>query len=219
MLHLTDLEDLPFWKPLWRTVARLYRLSELVRDYAYSQLPSAHQWHRLEAEGIVAAGQGTYGLEAIRVAEFRLADRTWVGSKLRIGNYCSIAQCSIFLGGNHPTHWLSQYPVRGRLGLPGNAEESLSKGDVEIGHDVWIGEGSTIMSGVRVGNGAVIGARSVVTKDVPPFAIVAGNPATVRRYRFAPEMIAHIEELGWWDWSPEQVRAQADRLTAPPTLP
>ncbi len=219
MARLSRYERLRTWRTFWGLVARGYRISERVKDYAYSQLPAAHQWHRLEAEGIVRAGVGTYGVEGIAIPEFRLADRTWVGSRLSIGRYCSIAQCEIFLGGNHPTHWLSQFPVRGRYGLPGNAEESLSKGDVVIGNDVWIGFGSTIMTGVTIGDGAVIAARAVVTKDVPPYAVVAGNPAALKRFRFDEATIRHLQSLRWWDWSPERVRESADLLTAPPSLP
>ena len=75
-----------------------------------------------------------------------------------------------------------------------------SKGDIVIGNDVWIGYQSCILSGVTIGNGAIIGAKSVVTKDVPPYAIVAGNPAKFIRYRFPQETIDKLENLAWWDW-------------------
>ena len=75
-----------------------------------------------------------------------------------------------------------------------------SKGDIVVGNDVWIGYQSCILSGVTIGNGAIIGARSVITKDVPPYAIVAGNPAKFVRYRFPQETIDKLESLAWWDW-------------------
>lgn len=74
-----------------------------------------------------------------------------------------------------------------------------------IGNDVWIGENVTIKDGVRIGNGAVIGTAAVVTKDVPPYAIVAGVPAKIVKYRFDPEKIELLQEIQWWDWTPEKI--------------
>ncbi|OFD41450.1 hypothetical protein BWGOE3_35540 [Bacillus mycoides] len=82
-----------------------------------------------------------------------------------------------------------------------------TKGDVIIGHDVWICSGAMIMSGVKVGNGAVIGARSVVTRDIPPYGIVAGNPAKLVRYRFSPEVIEELQQISWWDWDISTITA------------
>ncbi|MCI5188989.1 MAG: antibiotic acetyltransferase, partial [Candidatus Electrothrix sp. AS4_5] len=81
-----------------------------------------------------------------------------------------------------------------------------TKGDIRVGHDVWIGTGVIILSGVVIGNGAVIGAGSVVVKDVPPYAIVGGNPAKIIRYRFSPEQIEALQHIAWWDWSEEKIR-------------
>ena len=77
---------------------------------------------------------------------------------------------------------------------------------VEIGHDVWIGAGAYVRSGVKIGSGAVIGARAVVTRDVMPYAIVAGNPARLIRSRFDEETVARLLELQWWDWPLEKIR-------------
>jgi acetyltransferase-like isoleucine patch superfamily enzyme len=115
----------------------------------------------------------------------------------------------IFLGGNHRTDWVSTYPfpvfhewpeARAIKGHPG------TKGDVTIGHDVWLGAGAVILSGVTIGNGAVVGCRSVVTRDVPDYAIVAGNPAVTIRMRFDPDNINRLVESAWWDWEPSKVR-------------
>ena len=94
-----------------------------------------------------------------------------------------------------------------------------SKGNVSIGHDVWIGTEALILSGVSIGHGAVIAARSVVTKDVPPYAIVAGVPARVIRSRFDPATVASLLRIAWWDWPREKIETalpllMSDRLDA-----
>lgn len=123
-------------------------------------------------------------------------------AKLKVGAFCSLAGgINIFLGGNHRTDWITTFPFPAFL-ESGNAitDFTTTKGDVVIGNDVWIGEGVTILSGVRIGNGSVVGTRSVVTKDVPPYGIVAGNPAKLIRLRFTDSEIAHLQQLAWWDW-------------------
>lgn len=130
------------------------------------------------------------------------------GASLRIGKYCSIStRVIIFLGSEHRTNWVSTYPfpilweaAKSILGHP------FSKGDVVIGSDVWIGYNVTILSGVTIGDGAVIGTGSVISGDVPPYAIVAGNPAQVIRYRFGEETIQKLLKIGWWDWPDKKVK-------------
>jgi acetyltransferase-like isoleucine patch superfamily enzyme len=121
---------------------------------------------------------------------------------LRIGSFCSIAPgVTIILDGDHRVDWVTTYPFpyfrKSARGIPGHPR---AKGEVVIENDVWIGYGATILSGVRIGNGAVVAACSVVTKDVPPYAIVAGNPAKVLRQRFSDETIQLLERLAWWNW-------------------
>ncbi|MDE8676489.1 CatB-related O-acetyltransferase [Priestia aryabhattai] len=124
------------------------------------------------------------------------------GALLEIGNFCSIADnVTIFLGGEHRVDWVTTYPFN--ILFPEGENFSghpKTKGDVIIGHDVWIGQGAMIMSGVKIGNGAAIGAKSVVTKDVPPYGIVAGNPSKLVKSRFSLEIINKLEELAWWNW-------------------
>jgi virginiamycin A acetyltransferase len=83
------------------------------------------------------------------------------------------------------------------------------KGDIIIENDVWIGANSTIMSGIKIGNGAIVAAGSTVTKDVPPYAIVAGNPAKVVKYRFTEEQIEKLLSISWWDWDEQKIRDNA----------
>ena len=134
------------------------------------------------------------------------------GKKVYIGKYCSIAlNVTVFLGGNHRLDWCTTYPFPAlthkwpeAAGVTGHP---LSNGDVRIANDVWLGQNSTIMSGLTVGDGAVVGASSLVTKDVPPYAIVGGNPARIIKYRFSPELIRRFLQIKWWDWPETQVRS------------
>jgi acetyltransferase-like isoleucine patch superfamily enzyme len=136
---------------------------------------------------------------------------------LTIGRFCSIARgVTIIVKADHRTDWVTTYPfpelwpeARGYLGHPSK------KGDVVIGHDVWIGQNATILSGVRIGNGAVVAAASVVTADVPAYGIVAGNPARLLRTRFPPEQIAALDRIAWWDWPVENIRAALPHLLSP----
>ena len=143
----------------------------------------------------------------------------WIGGKLRIGSYTSIGEVTIYLAGEHRKDWVSTYPFRTMHGLPGAVEENLSRGDVEVGSDAWVCLDSTILSGVTIGHGAVVGTWSVVTKDVPPYAIVAGNPARRVGQRFDDETVAWLLELAWWDWPEEKILSSLDFLSAPPPPP
>jgi acetyltransferase-like isoleucine patch superfamily enzyme len=146
-------------------------------------------------------GRGTYGEPQIR---------HWgEPTTLKVGSFCSIAKnVTIFLGGNHRTDWITTYPFSVFWESAKNISgHPASKGDVIIGHDVWIGEGAVILSGVRIGNGAVIGAHAVVTRDVPSYAIVAGNPATIMRSRFSKDEIDILESLEWWNWDDYKINA------------
>jgi len=139
-------------------------------------------------------GKGSYGNPTIH---------SWgEGTRLWIGAYCSIADgVQIFLGGEHRTDWITAYPFSTFWEAAKQiAGHPYSKGDVVIGNDVWIGTEAFILSGVKIGDGAVIGARTVVTKDVPPYAIVAGNPARVVKMRFDDETVARLLAIQWWTW-------------------
>ena len=134
------------------------------------------------------------------------------GDRLKIGKFCSVA-CGakfLFTSGNHSLRSLSTYtfPIfYEQWGLDSkNIRDAWdNKGDIVIGNDVCIGYEAVILSGVTVGDGAVIGTRAVVTKDVPPYTIVGGVPARPIRRRFDPQTIARLEELRWWDWEEERI--------------
>lgn len=132
-----------------------------------------------------------------------------VGDRLVIGRFCSIAAETRFImnGGNHATDWFATFPfpVFGHGWEVATPESWPNHGDTVVGHDVWIGYGATIMPGVHIGNGAVIATRSVVTKDVEPFAIVGGNPARPIRSRFDEPTRDALMEIAWWDWDAEKI--------------
>ncbi|OYW66830.1 MAG: chloramphenicol acetyltransferase [Bosea sp. 12-68-7] len=145
--------------------------------------------------GQIAAGAWTYGRPKVRFPES--------GARLMIGRYGSIADgVEILLGGNHRTDWATTYPFPVLPGLwpeaAGIAGSHTSRGDVTIGHDVWLGSQSLILSGVTIGTGAVVAARAVVTRDVPPYAIVGGNPARILRMRFEEAEIVSLLASRWW---------------------
>lgn len=150
----------------------------------------------------------------------RLAPYLYPGApeRLRIGKFCQIASGVQFVtaSANHRIDGISTYPFQifdpeGLSALKADAPDSR---DTMVGHDVWIGTGALILPGARIGNGAIVGAGSVVSGAVPDYALVAGNPATVRRMRFAPEDVARLLRIAWWDWSPEQIAARADAIMA-----
>ena len=134
-----------------------------------------------------------------------LAPNGFVVGPLIIGRYCAIAGSSAFVGISHRMNMVAvQVRVyRETIGVPLDGMEATVV--AEVGSDVWTGRGVTVLPGVRIGHGAVIGAGSTVTKDVPPYSITAGNPAKHIRYRFSPEIIEILLGLKWWDWPIERI--------------
>ena len=136
----------------------------------------------------------------------------FIGDKLFIGKFCQIGAGVEFVmnGANHQMNAVSTYPfyIFGSWDQSAPSKEDLPfKGDTVVGNDVWIGQNSTILPGVHIGDGAIIGLNSVVTRDVPPYTIVAGNPAKAVRKRFDDELIDLLLKLKWWDKSIEEINA------------
>lgn len=139
--------------------------------------------------------------------------------KLVIGKFCSIA-CGakfLFTSANHTQKSLSTYPFpiffeEWGLDVQNITSAWDNKGDIIIGNDVWIGYEAVIMSGVTIGNGAIIASRAVVTKDVPPYTIVGGVPAKTIRKRFPDDDIAALQKMKWWDWPIEQIQAHIQEI-------
>jgi len=170
--------------------------------------PSDEPWNaplaRDEAlqAGYLTMGRRSYGAPELLVFA---GDPT----RVRVGSFCSIAFGVRFVcGGNHRTDWVTTFPLDGAL----ERGHPTSRGDIVIGHDVWIGAYATVLSGVTIGHGAVVGAGSVVTRDVDPYGVVVGNPAHLVRHRFDPDIVEALLRIGWWDWSDAQVDASVDQL-------
>lgn len=162
------------------------------------------------ASGHLVVGPHTYGPLVLRHWG---APGTYV---CRVGDYCSIADgAQVFLGGYHRPEWVSMYPFGAFAEWRGpgvRTDHTVGRGDVVIGSDVWLGSQCMIMAGVTIGHGAVVAARAIVSRDVPPYAIVAGNPARVVKHRFDDETIADLLAIAWWDWPEERVRQNLDLL-------
>jgi virginiamycin A acetyltransferase len=139
--------------------------------------------------------------------------------KLIIGKFCSIACNAKFLmtSGNHTMNSLSTYtfPIfyeEWGLEVSHITDAWENKGDIVVGNDVWIGYDALIMSGVKIGDGAIIGSRALVTKDVPPYSIVGGIPAKIIKKRFSDDKVLKLLKIKWWDWSYKKIRANIQSI-------
>lgn len=149
----------------------------------------------------------------LQIGAYSYFDTGRVGSLYSVGNYCSIAPGCTIGNGNHPMNYLSTHPIAFKCAGSFNFDSRMRdyaggiartaevvKSAPVIGNDVWVGGNVTILRGVTIGNGAIIGANSLVNKDVPPFAIYAGSPAKLIRFRFEEEMMKRLLSICWWDY-------------------
>ncbi len=169
----------------------------------------------------IIVGDYTYYDDFENVANFEKNVKyhfDFTGDKLIIGKFCMIASGVEFImnGANHLVNSLSTYP----FAIFGNGwqhamegKQYPSKGNIEIGNDVWIGYKAVIMAGVKIGDGAIIGAYSVVTKDVEPYTIVGGNPAREIKKRFSEDVIKELLSIQWWNWDQEKLTRNVHHLT------
>lgn len=128
-------------------------------------------------------------------------------NSITIGNFCSIARNVTFQEFNHDFNRLTSYFLNANMLGKSAKDDIVSKGPITVGHDVWIGTHSVILSGVNIGTGAVIAANSVVASDIPPYAIVGGNPAKVIKYRFEDDVINKLLHSKWWNKSDKEIIA------------
>lgn len=190
----------------------LHKIKELVQLYLFRR-----QWRKKNSHNTtmaantfdleqVSVGKHTYG--AIRVLNYGN------GQSLRIGSFCSIAQDTMFiLNADHNVDTISTYPFL--VQLFGVIREGTSKGDIVVEDDVWIGYHSTILSGVHIGQGAVVAAGAVVTKDVPPYSIVGGVPARVLKYRFSEEIVEEMKNIDFSALTKEEIQSHIEELYRP----
>jgi len=149
----------------------------------------------------ITVGKNTYGVINVN---YTCGDK----EKLKIGNNCSLGRCEFLLGGGHDYECLTTYPF--------NESAALSKGQIIVEDDVWIGDNVWVLSGVTINKGAVVGTGSIVTHDVPPYAIVAGNPAKIIKYRFSRDIIEKLLsfQLDIERLTEEQLNALGEHITS-----
>jgi virginiamycin A acetyltransferase len=143
----------------------------------------------------------------------------FIGDRLRIGRFCALATGARFImnGANHALGGFSTYPFNI---FGGGWEEGFDlasvtdglRGDTVVGNDVWIGREATVMPGITIGDGAIVGAQAVVASPVPPYAVVAGNPARIVRYRFCEDTIETLLDIAWWHWTPDKIARNLDAI-------
>lgn len=169
-------------------IKRQFKLLEAKKSWRNKNLHNQTRINSIFDQSVVCVGNYTYG--TINLVS---SNNT---SRVIIGHFCSISDNVKFIINNdHPTNHISTYPFKARI--LHDKPEATSKGDIIVHDDVWIGINSTIMSGVEIGQGAIIAAGSVVTKDVPPYAIVGGIPAKVIKYRFDQEIIDKLIQIDY----------------------
>lgn len=157
----------------------------------------------------VAVGNETYGCLDVR----HFGNPT---ERLQIGSYCSIGpDCVFLLGGNHHTDRFSTYPFRTMFHLADY--EAETKGEIVLEDDVWLGQGVTVLSGVRIGKGACVAAGTTVTSNIPPYAVVGGVPASILRYRFSEEIIQKLLALDMSKLTRKQILDNVDSVYQPLT--
>jgi len=218
MVHLQDYHDEPYFVPALEATLRQGRVSPPPTQAPRVAESFPDMWRRANAHNEttcnypiplkkVSIGRRTHG--AIHALHWGHPDE-----RLRIGHFCSIGGgVEFLLGGNHAMDGFSTFPFK--VKYLGHPQEALPKGPIVIGDDVWIGNRATLLSGSSVGQGAVIGACAVVAGTVPAYAVVAGNPARVVRYRFAPEVIKHLLRLDYSRITDEAIHALSKRLYEP----
>jgi acetyltransferase-like isoleucine patch superfamily enzyme len=187
-----------------RALAREARVERATRLHTYRTHEEAYDDSRL------TRGRHTYGNPQVV---------TYPGdtARVRIGAFTSIALDVVLMdGGNHHMDWVTTFPLRAHYDLPGAYEDGhpFTRGDITIGNDVWLGRGSKILSGVTIGDGAIVGAYAVVAKDVRPYAIVVGCPQREVRRRFTDEQIDALQRIAWWDWTDQQIKERVEDLSS-----
>lgn len=183
---------------------KAHKLNKLKKRWRYNNPQNSTVPENVFNIESVSVGKNTYG--RLRIISFNDSH------KLRIGNFVSMADDITFLlDSDHYLNHVSTFPMKVQV-TKELQMEAVSKGDIIVDDDVWIGYGATILSGVHIGQGAVVAAGAVVTKDVPPYAIVGGVPAKVIKYRFSPEVIGLLLKLDYSKLTDDMVWERIDEL-------
>jgi acetyltransferase-like isoleucine patch superfamily enzyme len=162
---------------------------------------------------------GVFGMDNALIGKWTYVDgqraRIYLFSKddkVEIGKFCSIADGVKILSGGEHGHLLrvANYPMRAYFLNIRPYPDALNNGPVIIGNDVWIGSHAIVLSGINIGDGAVVGAGAVVSKDIPPYGIAVGNPARIVKYRFSEDIIQKLLAIKWWDWEDEKIASSID---------
>lgn len=194
---------IPLLRQLLRTIERRGFEKQWRKKNQHNETKAGGKSFPIE---IVTVGKGTYG--TIHVQSLYIT----TDEKLTIGNYVSIApDVTFFLGVNHQMNTVTTFPFYSKL-IQRSSIDAISKGPIVIEDEVWIGTGARIFSGVRIGKGAIIAAGSVVTKNVPPYAIVAGNPARLIRYRFQEEIINILSPIYFISFSDDWIKKNIEMI-------
>lgn len=197
---------------LWRRIGRYVEENNL-KTYQITSLTCFHPTEGGNEEVIdnntIPRGKHTYGPEATIIGVPDIA----VGSK--IGKFCSIAEnLQFIMRGSHMMNWVTTYPFQALWGLDVPLHDLSPHSPITIGNDVWIAANVKIKQGVKIGDGAILATECFVTKDVPPYALVGGNPAKIIKYRFTEEQIKDLLEIKWWDWEDETIKSLVPLLVS-----
>lgn len=186
----------------------------MLKDYL-KMLYHTAKWKNRNKHNSTKPGN-LFDIDSVIVGNYTYGDLTVLTfskeSRLEIGNFCSIAGGVVFvLNADHAVNRISTFPYK-VMCLYTERTEAVSKGNIIVNDDVWIGQNAVILSGVTIGQGAVVAAGAIVTKDVPPYAIVAGVPAKVIKYRFSPELIAELMKINYSKLTEDMVRKHINEL-------
>jgi acetyltransferase-like isoleucine patch superfamily enzyme len=188
---------------MWARIGEYVKEKKL-KTYQITSLTCFHPTEgadQKKTENMIPRGKHTYGPEPKIIGVPEVA----IGSK--IGKFCSIAENLQFIvRGSHMIDWVTTYPFQAVWGMDVPLHDLPPHSPITIGNDVWIAANVKIKQGVKIGDGAVLATECFVTKDVPPYALVGGNPAKIIKYRFTEEQIKDLLEIKWWDWEDEEIK-------------
>jgi acetyltransferase-like isoleucine patch superfamily enzyme len=165
-----------------------------------------------EGNNSIAGGTSISGYLKIGLGS-TISSNCYIHGHIIIGKYCQLAGNIGIFSSNHPTNYITTFTSKAFLN--GVLKKNSQNGSVNIGNDVWIGHGAIILKDVKIGHGAIIAAGAIVTKDVPPYSIVGGNPARILKFRFSDEIINKLLEIQWWDYSADFIKINIDKFTKP----